>query len=975
MKYSIITAIQSANGEFQMPNFESLIVRHSKFESASSPRLLPALNLMKTSFIFLLVLAATASFGADALNTRLQQALYEEEANQNLDAAIQAYQSILKTHEDERRLAATARFRLGECFRKLGRTNEAAIQYQQVVRDFSGQTNLVRLSEQNLYALGRSSDAGPAPTTALPRPNPRERPFIEAEIAMTEKELATIKANIAAAVQAPDAEIPKRQALSRLYRELASIDDPGGAEVKRRLEEEIALQEKLARRGQELIRNGLAGVGSDFEEQKTLLALRRELVRLESRPASIKPNQAGNKSGAEGASPNANTVFSAEALENIEIKRLEKVVKESPDLINGALQQALLNHQQRVVTFLLDHGADVNQYDSAGQCPLHLAAGFGDRAMVELLIERKANVNAINRQKETALLIATTYGFKSIVELLIDNGSDISAVDKNGRTALHIAIADDRKEIAEALVARNASLTARAVDLTPLDLAVSRGNIAIATLLMNRGAEVDLKDSIGKTALVRAISVQSDKLVDLLLTHHADPNTRFASEFDAAPDQPKPDQLNQMPTVKGTQFTPIMWAANIGATSIIQRLIQAGADVNALDSQDATALLWAIRRDRMDAVEMLLAAHAEANRVTRSGDTALGTAAKFGRGAMVRLLLDHGANPNVVTPDPPLHWAVRYRHKAAIEQLLDRGADVEATDSNGQTVLDLTKNNQRTWQTPERGNLSPTIQNPELLKLLRQHGASEYTPRPGLITLCRISRGYSQAFLFKGTNDYNNHTLLELIVMVYGDPGAGISPNLAFPDFSNIRINRRDTGSKQPREIKADLNTVLSSNDVPLEWGDVVEIPELDHRANEAWSGLAGPNIEAINRILSRKVEIRIKGETYPLVLTPPWNNPRGFGGMPRPINSSIPGNIAPPPSPGPTAPVAKTLSGFRLRNVLFGSNVLRVSSDLSRVKVKRTVPKTKQTREFVFDLTVYPANYELTDLWLLDGDVIEVPD
>jgi len=49
-----------------------------------------------------------------------------EEANQNLGAAIQAYQAMASQFDKDRKLAATAIFRLGECYRKQGNTNDAA---------------------------------------------------------------------------------------------------------------------------------------------------------------------------------------------------------------------------------------------------------------------------------------------------------------------------------------------------------------------------------------------------------------------------------------------------------------------------------------------------------------------------------------------------------------------------------------------------------------------------------------------------------------------------------------------------------------------------------------------------------------------------------------------------------------------------------------------------------------------------------
>ena len=91
----------------------------------------------------------------------MQKALFEEEGNHNLPAAIEAYQSIITKSDDMRAVTATVLFRLGECYRKQRKTNEAVAQYQRIVREFSDQTTLATLSEQNLGALG---DAGAVTT-------------------------------------------------------------------------------------------------------------------------------------------------------------------------------------------------------------------------------------------------------------------------------------------------------------------------------------------------------------------------------------------------------------------------------------------------------------------------------------------------------------------------------------------------------------------------------------------------------------------------------------------------------------------------------------------------------------------------------------------------------------------------------------------------------------------------------------------
>src|SRR5436190_1194383 len=104
---------------------------------------------MKACNVVLIVLAmvVTAS-AADTVTEKLQRGLFEEEANHNLSTAMKEYQAIIAQSDEQRKVVATALFRLAECYRKLGQTNEAAKAYQQVLRDYSEQEQLVQMAEK-----------------------------------------------------------------------------------------------------------------------------------------------------------------------------------------------------------------------------------------------------------------------------------------------------------------------------------------------------------------------------------------------------------------------------------------------------------------------------------------------------------------------------------------------------------------------------------------------------------------------------------------------------------------------------------------------------------------------------------------------------------------------------------------------------------------------------------------------------------
>ena len=75
---------------------------------------------MNTRWIVYSVAALMSVLGVEGaatnnLTSLLQQGLFEEEANRNLDAAIASYQSLATQFDKDRQVAATAVIRLGEC--------------------------------------------------------------------------------------------------------------------------------------------------------------------------------------------------------------------------------------------------------------------------------------------------------------------------------------------------------------------------------------------------------------------------------------------------------------------------------------------------------------------------------------------------------------------------------------------------------------------------------------------------------------------------------------------------------------------------------------------------------------------------------------------------------------------------------------------------------------------------------------------
>lgn len=100
---------------------------------------------IKTAFAVLL-LFASAGFAQEHMADNLRDGILQEDGKQNPAEAIKQYQAVLTQYADARQTAATALFRMAECYRKQGNRNAAMAAYQRVINDFPDQPKLVSQS-------------------------------------------------------------------------------------------------------------------------------------------------------------------------------------------------------------------------------------------------------------------------------------------------------------------------------------------------------------------------------------------------------------------------------------------------------------------------------------------------------------------------------------------------------------------------------------------------------------------------------------------------------------------------------------------------------------------------------------------------------------------------------------------------------------------------------------------------------------
>ncbi|KAK4153199.1 hypothetical protein C8A00DRAFT_15564 [Chaetomidium leptoderma] len=136
--------------------------------------------------------------------------------------------------------------------------------------------------------------------------------------------------------------------------------------------------------------------------------------------------------------------------------------------------------------------------------------------------------------------------------------------------------------------------------------------------------------------------------------------------------------------------TPLSWAAQGGRLSIVDSLIQGGADLDEVDGKGYTPLHRALQNGHEAVARLLIDKGANVNTQHISG-SALILALQHSHEAIARLLIDKGANVN----DQQGHgWtalilASQYGHEAVARLLIDKGANVNAPNNYGWTALNL----------------------------------------------------------------------------------------------------------------------------------------------------------------------------------------------------------------------------------------------------------------------------------------------
>lgn len=198
----------------------------------------------RTVIVIMLACAATG-FAQEHMADGLRNGILEEDSKQNPSAAVRQYQAVMTQFTEARQTAATALFRMAECWRKLGNRSAAISSYQRLLKDFPDQTKLAAQSRTVLTTIYNTAPSAGTPMagnqndkanfdklmnaqkqeqTKTDEARARYRATIEEEMDLITKQISISDQRFKAGAEGVDVGNDLRVKLIQLKRDLAAFD-------------------------------------------------------------------------------------------------------------------------------------------------------------------------------------------------------------------------------------------------------------------------------------------------------------------------------------------------------------------------------------------------------------------------------------------------------------------------------------------------------------------------------------------------------------------------------------------------------------------------------------------------------------------------------------------------------------------------------------------------------------------------------
>ena len=387
------------------------------------------------------------------------------------------------------------------------------------------------------------------------------------------------------------------------------------------------------------------------------------------------------------------------------------MVSDQDDFGTSALHAAAEAGWDELVDMLLKAGAPPSPKDKKQKAPVYYAALNGNIKIISLIsTELLGSVDPPSGRNgtvpmskdlgdllalEEAFCDAAEAGKLDVIVKLLEYHVDLANSKKRGKSAMMFAIHGEHEKILDVLLNAEASLSCpdfSPSDQIPLHQAIRCSNENIVTMLLDHGADVQIRDELSRTALFETLDCHDLDVAVLLLDQGINLSSRDRKGNSVLHEAIRRgafehatlfiDQGIELTELNEEGLTPLHLAARHNHCRIVNDLLEKGADIEITDQQAGwTPLMYAASNGSTQLCHILLSYGANIAKVSFDNETSLMIATNAGHYELAQLLLTSGADVNDQSiRSTPLLLAAAAGHARLVRLLLEHGADVNALD-------------------------------------------------------------------------------------------------------------------------------------------------------------------------------------------------------------------------------------------------------------------------------------------------------
>lgn len=376
------------------------------------------------------------------------------------------------------------------------------------------------------------------------------------------------------------------------------------------------------------------------------------------------------------------------------------------------LPSAAAAGNKKKVKLLLNLHPDTEYLNDDGKAALHLATSLNKKEVVDLLLDHGVDINVRDKYNYTPLMDAVKHLNFDLALHLIAKGADINLLNNSGNTALFYLLGkraptekekstipyfilemmddniDENKEkLLPSLISEQVLQNKNKRGETALDMAISMDDMKVVEYLLEHGVDINSRNEKGECFLH---NISSMKMAKFWIEHGIDINCK--------------DKNEETPLFKITSIDMAKLFLDNGANlearnkvletpvmcneALRSEFIELGADLYVKDKFNDTLLHKVVKPE---IAKLLIVKGVDVNTKGRQGETALHQAVQ--NTELLKLLLEAGADVNIQNDrkETALFKAAAINKVEAMILLLNYQTDISLKNIKGQTIFDFYK--------------------------------------------------------------------------------------------------------------------------------------------------------------------------------------------------------------------------------------------------------------------------------------------